>query len=56
MLRERRVDIAVTTMNEAGASDLVYQELYTEPFVLFHSVQVKPGIAHWAPAELARLP
>ncbi len=31
LLRERRVDIAVTTMNEEGAADLVYQELFTEP-------------------------
>jgi len=56
LLRERRVDIAVTTKNDVGASDLVYQELFTEPFVLFHSAQVQPDITHWAPAELARLP
>ncbi|MFY3547991.1 LysR family transcriptional regulator [Achromobacter insolitus] len=56
LLRERRVDIAVTTMNEEGASDLVYQELFTEPFVLFHSAQIKPDVTCWRPAELARLP
>ncbi|CAB3957104.1 LysR family transcriptional regulator [Achromobacter insolitus] len=56
LLRERRVDIAVTTMNEEGASDLVYQELFTEPFVLFHSAQIKPDVTCWMPAELARLP
>ncbi|MBC9905534.1 MULTISPECIES: LysR family transcriptional regulator [Achromobacter] len=56
LLRERRVDIAVTTMNEEGAADLVYQELFTEPFVLFHSVQIKPDVTRWMPTELARLP
>ncbi|WP_447917492.1 LysR family transcriptional regulator [Achromobacter aegrifaciens] len=56
LLRERRVDIAVTTMNEEGASDLVYQELFTEPFVLFHSAQIKPDVTRWTPMELARLP
>ncbi len=56
LLRERRVDIAVTTMNDEAASDLVYHELFTEPFVLFHSARIKPDVTRWAPEELARLP
>lgn len=56
LLRERRVDIAVTAMGDDGSPDLVYQELFTEPFVLFHSRRTKPAIKHWAAADLARLP
>lgn len=55
-LRERRVDIAVTAMGDDGSPDLLYQELFTEPFVLFHSRQTQPAIKHWAAADLARLP
>ncbi|CAM4044097.1 LysR family transcriptional regulator [Bordetella muralis] len=56
LLRDRRVDIAVTTMNDEGEPDLVYQELFTEPFVLFHNAQTRLDVTHWIPAELARLP
>ncbi|MNK62338.1 HTH-type transcriptional regulator GltC [compost metagenome] len=56
LLRERRVDIAVTAMGNDGSPDLRYQELFTEPFVLFHSQQAKVGITHWIPAEISQLP
>lgn len=56
LLRERRVDVAVTTMSEEGAADLIYEELFTEPFVLFHSARITPGVTRWLPAELATLP
>ncbi|WP_144635666.1 LysR family transcriptional regulator [Bordetella genomosp. 13] len=56
LLRDRRVDIAVTAKGDENATDLVYQELFTEPFVLFHSERMRPGITHWSPAELAALP
>jgi DNA-binding transcriptional LysR family regulator len=56
LLRDRRVDIAVTAMGDEGSPDLLYQELFAEPFVLFHSRQARPAIKHWIPAELAKLP
>jgi len=56
LLRERRVDIAVTAMGDEVSPDLVYHELFTEPFVLFHSAQVRLDITRWIPAELAKLP
>lgn len=55
-LRERHVDIAVTAMGNEGPPDLRYQELFTEPFVLFHSRRTKPAITRWNPTELSRLP
>lgn len=56
LLRERRVDIAVTAMGNDGSPDLRYQELFTEPFVLFHSHDTNIDVTHWVPAELACLP
>lgn len=56
LLRERRVDIAVTAMGNDGSPDLRYQELFAEPFVLFHSRETKVGITHWIPAEIGQLP
>ncbi|MYZ45551.1 LysR family transcriptional regulator [Schauerella aestuarii] len=56
LLRERRVDIAVTAMGNDGSPDLHYQELFTEPFVLFHSHRTRIDVTRWIPAELARLP
>lgn len=56
LLRERRVDIAVTAMGNDGSPDLRYQELFAEPFVLFHSREAKVGLTHWIPAEISQLP
>lgn len=56
LLRERRVDIAVTAMGNDGSPDLRYQELFAEPFVLFHSRKAKVGLTHWIPAEISQLP
>lgn len=56
LLRERRVDIAVTAMGNDGSPDLRYQELFVEPFVLFHSRHAKLALKQWIPAEIARLP
>ena len=56
LLRERRVDIAVTAKGDEGATDLVYEELFTEPFVLFHSERMVPGVKEWSPAALSELP
>ncbi|OZI70836.1 LysR family transcriptional regulator [Bordetella genomosp. 12] len=56
LLRERRADIAVTTRREDGTGDLVYEELFTEPFALFHSAKIRPEVNRWLPAQLARLP
>jgi DNA-binding transcriptional LysR family regulator len=56
LLRERRVDIAVTAMGNDGSPDLRYQELFTEPFVLFHSRDTRIDVTHWIPADLAHLP
>ncbi|WP_313459006.1 LysR family transcriptional regulator [Achromobacter sp.] len=56
LLRDRQVDIAITTLRDEDASDLVYEELFAEPFALFHSAQMKPDVRHWIPAKLARLP
>ncbi|WP_241081684.1 LysR family transcriptional regulator [Achromobacter xylosoxidans] len=56
LLRERRVDIAITAANSDNSPDLLYEELFTEPFVLFHHRQAKVAIKHWTPAELSSLP
>lgn len=56
LLRDRRVDIAVTAMGNDGSPDLRYQELFTEPFVLFHSRDTRIDVTHWIPADLAHLP
>lgn len=56
LLRDRRVDIAVTAKQDESAADLVYEELFTEPFVLFHSERMVPSVKEWSPAALAELP
>ncbi|WP_313622945.1 LysR family transcriptional regulator [Achromobacter sp.] len=56
LLRERRVDIAVTAMGNDGSPDLRYQELFAEPFVLFHSLEADVRTTHWTPAEIGQLP
>lgn len=56
LLRLRKVDIAVTAIGHDRPSDLLYQELFNEPFVLFHSSSITPGITHWDITALSRLP
>ncbi len=56
LLRLRKVDIAVTAIGCDRPSDLLYQELFSEQFVLFHSSSITPEVKHWNVAELSRLP
>lgn len=56
LLRLRKVDIAVTAIGCDKPSDLLYQELFNEPFVLFHCSGITPGITHWDITALSRLP
>lgn len=56
LLRLRKVDIAITAIGHDRPSDLLYQELFSERFVLFHSSSITLEIKHWDVIELGRLP
>lgn len=56
LLRLRKVDIAVTAIDHEKPSDLLYQEILDEPFVLFHSSRIRLQIKEWNVTELAGLP
>ncbi|MGE8601487.1 LysR family transcriptional regulator substrate-binding protein [Bordetella trematum] len=56
LLRERRVDVAITARGDPRPADLLYEELFSEPFVLFHSAAIAAPLRHWDTAKLGRLP
>lgn len=56
LLRERRVDVAITARGDQRPADLLYEELFSEPFVLFHSAAIAAPLRHWDTAKLGRLP